>query len=76
MGVCVCVCVCVCASPVAQQVRNPLANSGDEGDPGAIPGSGRYAGVGNGSSVLAWETPWTEEPGGLQSVELQSVGHN
>ena len=24
------------------------------------------------SSVLAWETPWTEEPGGLQSMGLQS----
>ena len=23
------------------------------------------------SSVLAWETPWTEEPGGLQSMALQ-----
>ena len=23
------------------------------------------------SSVLAWEIPWTEEPGGLQSIELQ-----
>ena len=22
------------------------------------------------SSILAWETPWTEEPGGLQSMEL------
>ena len=24
------------------------------------------------SSILAWEIPWTEEPGGLQSVESQS----
>ena len=24
------------------------------------------------SSILAWETPWTEEPGGLQSTGLQS----
>ena len=23
------------------------------------------------SSILAWEIPWREEPGGLQSVELQ-----
>ena len=23
------------------------------------------------SSILAWENPWTEEPGGLQSMELQ-----
>ena len=27
------------------------------------------------SSVLAWRIPWTEEPGGLQSIESQSVGH-
>ena len=24
------------------------------------------------SSILAWEIPWTEEPGGLQSMESQS----
>ena len=28
------------------------------------------------SSILAWEIPWTEEPGGLQSVELQRIRHN
>ena len=28
------------------------------------------------SSTLAWGIPWTEEPGGLQSMELQRVGHN
>ena len=28
------------------------------------------------SSVLAWRIPWTEEPGGLQSMALQRVGHN
>ena len=27
------------------------------------------------SSVLAWEIPWTEEPGGLQSMGSQRVGH-
>ena len=27
------------------------------------------------SSILAWEIPWTEEPGGLQSKRLQRVGH-
>ena len=25
------------------------------------------------SSILAWENPWIEEPGGLQSMELQRV---
>ena len=28
------------------------------------------------SSVLAWEIPWTEEPGGLQSMGLERVRHN
>ena len=28
------------------------------------------------SSTLAWETPWTEEPGGLQSMGWQRVGHD
>ena len=28
------------------------------------------------SSILAWEIPWTEEPGGLQSTGLQRVRHN
>ena len=28
------------------------------------------------SSILAWRIPWMEEPGGLQSMGLQSVGHN
>ena len=28
------------------------------------------------SSILAWETSWTEEPGGLQSIGLQRVGHD
>ena len=28
------------------------------------------------SSVLAWKIPWMEEPGGLQSMGSQRVGHN
>ena len=28
------------------------------------------------SSILAWKIPWTEEPGGLQSVESQRVRHD
>ena len=48
------------------------------GDPSSIPGSGRSPGEGNGnrSSILAWEIPWTEEPGGLLSMGSQGVGHN
>ena len=28
------------------------------------------------SSILAWEIPWTEEPGRLQSMGSQRIGHN
>ena len=28
------------------------------------------------SSILAWEIPWTEEPGGLQSMGSQKGGHD
>ena len=28
------------------------------------------------SSILAWKIPWKEEPGGLQSMESQRIGHN
>ena len=40
--------------------------------------SGKSPGEGNAthSSILAWETSWTEEPGGLQSMELQRVGRD
>ena len=47
------------------------------GDLGSIPGLGRSPGEGNGpSSILAWRIPWTEEPGGLQSMGSQRVSHN
>ena len=28
------------------------------------------------SSIVAWRIPWTEEPGGLQSMGVQRVGHD
>jgi len=28
------------------------------------------------SSILAWRIPWTEEPGGLQSIKLQIIEHD
>ena len=28
------------------------------------------------SSILPWETPWTEEPGGIQTTGLQRVGYD
>ena len=50
-----------------------IDTSPSAGDTGSITGSGRSPGEGNGnhSSILAWEIPWTEESGGLQSMGLQ-----
>ena len=36
----------------------------------------REKGMATHSSILAWKIPWMEEPGGLQSVGLQRVGHD
>ena len=33
-------------------------------------------GIDTHSSILAWRIPWTEEPGGRQSIRLQRVGHD
>ena len=33
-------------------------------------------GIATHSSILAWRSPWAEEPGGLQSISLQRVGHD
>ena len=48
------------------------------GDLGSIPGLGRSPGGGHGNSpvFLPGEPPWTEEPGGLQSMGSQRVGHD
>ena len=61
--------------PGGSVVKNPLANARDVG---SIPGSGRLLGGGNGNPLqyFPWEIPWTEEPGGLQSMGLQRVGHD
>ena len=56
-------------------VKNLPASAGDAR---LIPGSGRslWEEVTTHSSILAWEIPWTEEPGGLQSMGSQRAGHN
>ena len=56
-------------------VKNLPANAGDST---LIPGLGRPLdnGLSTHSSIPAWEIPWTEEPGGLQFMGLQRVGHN
>ena len=59
-------------------VKNLPANAGDMRDVGSIPGSGDplEEGMATHSSILAWRIPWTEEPGGLQSMESHGVRHN
>ena len=58
--------------------KNLPVNAGDTGDGGSVPGSGRSPGVGNGNLLQysCLEIPWTEEPGRLQSMGLQRVGHD
>ena len=53
-------------------VKNPPASAEDAG---LIPGLGRSPKEGKTtySSILAWEIPWTEEPGGLWSMGLQAT---
>ena len=55
--------------------KNLPASAGDIRDPGSIPGSGRSPGGGHGthSSILAWRIPWTEDPGRLQFIELDTT---
>ena len=58
--------------------KESTCNAGGTGDSGLIPGSGRSPGERNGNTLQYsyWRIPWTEESGGLQSIGLQSVGHN
>ena len=56
-------------------VKNPPANAGDIRNQGSIPGSERAPGGGHGNPFhYSWlRIPWTEEPGGLQSIGSQRV---
>ena len=54
------------------------ASARNAGALGSIPGLGRFLEkvMATHSSTLAWKIPWTEEPGRLQSMGLQRVGHD
>ena len=52
-------------------MKNPAASAGDAGQEGRLEKE-----MATRSSILAWEIPWPEEPGGLQSMGLQRVGHD
>ena len=58
--------------------KESTCNAGVAGDAGSIPGSGGSPGGGMAthSSILAWRIPRTEEPGGLQAMISQRVGHH
>ena len=61
---------------MAQTVMNPLANAGDQN---LIPGLGRSPGekvMVTRSIILPWRIPWTEEPGGLQSMRSPRVRYD
>ena len=59
-------------------VKNLLTNAGEVRDTGSIPELERSPGGGHGNplSILARKIPWTEEPGRLQSIGSQRVGHD
>ena len=59
-------------------VKNQPANAGDTRDAGLMSGTGSplEEGMATHSSVLSWRIPWAEDPGGLQSIESQRVGHD
>ena len=64
---------------VKEKTKNLPANAGDQKDSDSIPaGSGRSPGGGHGNPLQysCLENPMEEEPGGLQSMGPQRVGHN
>ena len=66
------------ASQVALMVKNPSANVGDKERQVRFLGGEDplEEGMATHSSILAWRIPWTEEPGGLQSIGSQRVRHD
>ena len=65
-------------SQVALVIKNLPANARYARDAGSIPGLGRSPGEGNGNPLQysCQRVPWTEEPGGLQSMRSQKARHN
>ena len=64
--------------PGGSVVKNLPVSVGDARHSRLVPGSGRSLGAGNGNPLQysCLEIPWTEEPGGLQSMESQRVTYN
>ena len=57
-------------------VKNPPASAGDVRDAGSVLGQKDPLEEGTAISILAWGIPWTEQPGGLQSIGSQRVRHD
>ena len=89
--VCTVICVCMCTRfyivytyvlymglPGGASAMNSPANARDLRHAGSIPRSGRSpeGGCGTHFNILSWRIPWTEEPGGLQSVGSHRTRHN
>ena len=66
------------ASQVALAVMTPPAKAGDAGNKASIPDweDPLEDSLATLSSILGWRIPWTVEPGRLQSIGLQRVGHD
>ena len=66
------------ASQAVLVVKNLPANAGDLRDTSLIPGleDSLEEGMATHFNILACRIPWTEEPGGLQPIGLQRVGHD
>ena len=71
-------CNVIGATSVAQTVKNLPAMRETLVQSSFNPGSGRSLekGMATHSSILAWRTSWTEEPGGLQSIGSKRVGYD
>ena len=84
----ICLCNCLLSSDIynvtdfqgsdGKVVKNPPANAGDTGhgfDP-LVEEDPLKQETATHSGILAWKIPWTEEPGALQSMGQQRIGHD
>ena len=61
--------------PDSSEGKESACNAGDTGGTGSTPGleAALEKGMATQASILAWRIPWTEEPGGLESMGSQRV---
>ena len=70
--------VVILGLPWRRSSKESASSAGAAGDKGLILGRDDLLEecMATHSSILAWRTPWIEEPGGLQSIASQRVGHD